>query len=227
MGNFHIRGLRRRKSCVRRTSEVLRKVPHAGDKGAAGLKACGYGRYGAPPPTLAPGEFQRATNPEIYQSFNPLFVILFTPLVVAFFQWLVNRGGGLSTARKIFLGLVLTTLSLLVMAAAGALSDDGSVKVSSLWLVGFYAIVTLGELCLSPMGLSLVTKLTPKRLVGLAMGGWFMATAFGNNFSGFFGVTVFAPATNAGGDALFVADVSGGSSPRGLFLYRRASGTVV
>jgi dipeptide/tripeptide permease len=53
--------------------------------------------------------------------------------------------------------------------------------------VGFYGIVTIGELLLSPMGLSLVTKLTPKRLVGLAMGGWFMATAFGNNLSGFFG----------------------------------------
>ena len=59
--------------------------------------------------------------------------------------------------------------------------------VSAIWLIGFYAIVTLGELCLSPMGLSLVTKLSPKRLVGLTMGGWFMATAFGNNFSGFFG----------------------------------------
>jgi POT family proton-dependent oligopeptide transporter len=48
-------------------------------------------------------------------------------------------------------------------------------------------IVTLGELCLSPMGLSLVTKLSPRRLVGLTMGGWFLATAFGNNLSGFFG----------------------------------------
>ena len=56
-----------------------------------------------------------------------------------------------------------------------------------LWLAGFYAVVTIGELCLSPMGLSLVTKLSPPRLVGLTMGGWFLATAFGNNFSGFFG----------------------------------------
>ena len=48
-------------------------------------------------------------------------------------------------------------------------------------------IVTIGELCLSPMGLSLITKLSPPRLVGLTMGGWFLATAFGNNFSGFFG----------------------------------------
>jgi POT family proton-dependent oligopeptide transporter len=73
------------------------------------------------------------------------------------------------------------------MALAGLLTDGGTLKVSSMWLVGFYSIVTIGELLLSPMGLSLVTKLTPKRLVGLAMGGWFMATAFGNNLSGFFG----------------------------------------
>ncbi len=53
--------------------------------------------------------------------------------------------------------------------------------------MSFYLVVTFGELCLSPMGLSLVTKLSPKRLVGLTMGGWFLATAFGNNFSGFFG----------------------------------------
>jgi dipeptide/tripeptide permease len=146
-----------------------------------------FERYGKEPENLPPGEFLRVANSELYQSFNPLFVIAFTPLVVAFFQFLASRGRGVSTARKVFYGLVLTTLSLLLMVVAGLFSDGGSVKVSALWLIGFYAIVTVGELCLSPMGLSLVTKLSPKRLVGLTMGGWFLATAFGNNFSGFFG----------------------------------------
>ncbi len=144
-------------------------------------------RFGKEPTTLPPGKFLRVTNSEVYQGFNPLFVIIFTPLVVALFGFLVNRGKGISTARKVFLGMVMTTLALLLMALAGLLSDNGSVKVAGLWLAGFYAIVTVGELCLSPMGLSLVTKLSPKRLVGLTMGGWFLATAFGNNFSGFFG----------------------------------------
>jgi POT family proton-dependent oligopeptide transporter len=126
-------------------------------------------------------------NPEQYQSLNPIFVIAFTPLVVWFFTMRVRRGRGISTARKIFLGMCVTTVSLLSMALAGFLSDGGALKVSGLWLASFYALVTIGELCLSPMGLSLVTKLTPPRLVGLAMGGWFMAVAFGNNFSGFFG----------------------------------------
>jgi len=144
-------------------------------------------RFGKEPQYLAPGEYLRVVNPEVYQSFNPLFVIIFTPLVVAFFAWLIARKRGITTARKIFLGLVLTTISLLIMALAGLISDNGTMKVAGLWLAGFYAVVTLGELCLSPMGLSLVTKLSPKRLVGLTMGGWFLATAFGNNFSGFFG----------------------------------------
>lgn len=144
-------------------------------------------KYGKEPTLLPPGEYLPVANSELYQSFNPLFVIAFTPLVVAFFQWLASRRREITTAKKIFIGLVLTTLSLLLMAFAGMLSSNGSIKVSAIWLIGFYAIVTIGELCLSPMGLSLVTKLSPKRLVGLTMGGWFLATAFGNNFSGFFG----------------------------------------
>jgi POT family proton-dependent oligopeptide transporter len=115
-----------------------------------------------------------------------LFVVGMTPLIVAFFAWL-NARRQVTTARKVFFGLCLTTASLLLMALAGVFADGGATKVSGLWLVGFYGVITVGELLLSPMGLSLVTKLAPKRLVGLAMGGWFLATAFGNNFSGFFG----------------------------------------
>ncbi len=144
-------------------------------------------RFGHPPELLAPGEFLRVNNSEIYQSLNALFVIAFTPLLVGFFTSMQRRGRALSTAQKLLLGMVLTTAALLVMALAGLLSDGGAERVSWMWLAGFYAIVTIGELCLSPMGLSLVTKLTPPHLVGLTMGGWFLATAFGNNFSGFFG----------------------------------------
>ncbi|NJN64298.1 MAG: peptide MFS transporter [Acidobacteria bacterium] len=144
-------------------------------------------RYGTEPNLLPPGKYLDVVNPEVYQSFNALFVIAFTPLVVWFFAWRVRAGKTIATAHKLLYGMILTTGSLLLMAFAGFLTDGGAVKVSSLWLIGFYAIVTLGELCLSPMGLSLVTKLSPKRLVGLTMGGWFLATAFGNNLSGFFG----------------------------------------
>jgi POT family proton-dependent oligopeptide transporter len=74
---------------------------------------------------------------------------------------------------------------LLVMALGARMGQDGAVKTSMMWLAGYYMIITVGELCLSPMGLSLVTKLAPTRLVGLMMGGWFLATAVGNKMSGF------------------------------------------
>ena len=144
-----------------------------------------YARAGSA--RLALGEALPTTNPEMLTQANAFFVIVFTPLLVVFFQRLVARGKGVSTPRKIFYGLLLTAVSMLVMVAAGAFSAGGTIKVSWMWLVNAYAFVTLGELCLSPMGLSLVTKLAPPRFVGLMMGGWFVATAFGNKLSGFLG----------------------------------------
>ncbi|MCA8955961.1 MAG: peptide MFS transporter [Planctomycetes bacterium] len=136
---------------------------------------------------LPPGEFLRVVSPEVYQSWNPIFVVLLTPLVVMFFAARVRRGAPISTARKIFYGMLLTSTAMAVMAVAGGLTEGGATKVSGMWLVGAYAVITIGELCLSPMSLSLVTKLAPARLVGLMMGGWFVATAFGNKLSGFLG----------------------------------------
>jgi len=144
-------------------------------------------RFGHEPDLLPVGQFLTVINPEVYQAWNPAFVIFLTPLVVVFFQWRIRQRKGVPTAHKLFWGLLLTTGSLLVMAVAGLMTQGGTMKVTGMWLAGFYLVVTTGELCLSPVGLSLVTKLAPKRLVGLAMGGWFVAVAFGNKFSGFFG----------------------------------------
>ena len=137
---------------------------------------------------LAPGKFQKLANAELYQSWNAFFVVLMTPFVMLFFARLARRKVDFSTARKILFGMIITAAAAGFMAVAGFLSNDGEVKVSGMWLMGFYGIITVGELFLSPMALSLVTKLTPKRFVGLTMGGWFFATAVGNKFSGFLGV---------------------------------------
>ncbi|MBK8980349.1 MAG: MFS transporter [Planctomycetes bacterium] len=167
---------------------LVRTVPEHGDIPVLVVSQQTFDElYAGNPPEKPVGQYLQVANPELFQSLNALFVIGFTPLIVAFFGWLISRGKAFSTARKIFTGLLLTTISLLLMALAGVVGDNGAVKVSYWWLVGFYAIITIGELCLSPMALSLVTKLSPKRFVGLTMGGWFIATAFGNNFSGFFG----------------------------------------
>jgi dipeptide/tripeptide permease len=137
-------------------------------------------------PRLAPGKYLRLMNAELLTGFlNPFFVVILTPVVVWFFAWRVKRGKGVSTARKIFYGMLITTISLLVMALGSKLGQNGAAKTSMNWLVYYYLIITFGELCLSPMGLSLVTKLAPKRLVGLMMGGWFLSTAIGNKMSGF------------------------------------------
>lgn len=123
-----------------------------------------------------------ATN--LSQSINPAWVILFTPLVVAFFSWLRRREKEPSTATKIIFGLLISAISVLVMIAAVYAGGNGSEKVSVLWLIASYGIITIGELFLSPMGLSLVSKLSPVRITSLMMGGWFLATSIGNKLSG-------------------------------------------
>jgi len=135
---------------------------------------------------LEPGKFLGLVNAEMITAlFNPVFVVLLTPVVVWVFGRLAARGRPVTTARKIFIGMILTTIALLIMAWSARVGGNGAVKVSAMWLIVYYLVITYGELCLSPMGLSLVTKLSPKRYVGLMMGGWFLATAVGNKLSGF------------------------------------------
>jgi len=123
-----------------------------------------------------------ATN--LSQSINPAWVILITPLLVAFFTWLRARKKEPSTPTKIAFGLFISALSVLVMVAAVQAGNNGAEKVSVWWLVGSYGVITVGELLLSPMGLSLVSKLSPVRITSLMMGGWFLSTSIGNKLSG-------------------------------------------
>jgi POT family proton-dependent oligopeptide transporter len=121
---------------------------------------------------------------EIFQSINPFWVVVLTPVVVGFFNFLKKRGAEPSTPAKIAYGLTISALSALVMVAAVHATGNGQDKGSAWWLVGAYLVITLGELCLSPMGLSLVSKLSPARLTALMMGGWFLSTSIGGKLSG-------------------------------------------
>ncbi len=123
-------------------------------------------------------------NTELFQSVNPFWVIVLTPVVVGFFMFLRRRGKEPTTPTKIVLGLFISALSCLVMVGAVYAGDNGAFKVSALWLIGAYGVITVGELCLSPMGLSLVSKLSPPRLTALMMGGFFLSTSIGNKLSG-------------------------------------------
>jgi POT family proton-dependent oligopeptide transporter len=130
------------------------------------------------------GEKIYAFNTNLFQSVNPFWVVAFTPLVVAFFGFLKRRGREPSVPAKIAFGLLISALSCLVMVGAVYASDNGAVKSSAWWFISSYAVITIGELFLSPMGLSLVSKLSPPRLTALMMGGWFLATSIGNKLSG-------------------------------------------
>jgi len=121
---------------------------------------------------------------ELQASINPGFVILLTPLVVGIFAWLRRRKKEPTTPGKIAWGMLISALSWLVMVTAAIMSANGLDKASVAWLFGVYGVITIGELCLSPMGLSLVSKLAPKRIAALMMGGWFLSTAIGNKLSG-------------------------------------------
>ena len=123
-----------------------------------------------------------ATN--LSQSINPGWVIILTPLIVAFFTFLRSRKKEPLTPTKIAFGLLISALSVLVMIAAVNIGSNGTEKVSVWWLVANYGIITIGELFLSPMGLSIVSKLSPKNITALMMGGWFLSTSIGNKLSG-------------------------------------------
>jgi POT family proton-dependent oligopeptide transporter len=127
-------------------------------------------------------------EPEIFQQFNPYFVVFLTPVVVGLFAFLRERGKEPSTPRKIGIGMILAAIGFIILMVssmglpspvelAGAPSPD---RVSPYWLVSTYLTLTVAELFLSPMGISFVSKVSPPRFQGLMQGGWLGATALGN-----------------------------------------------
>ncbi len=124
-----------------------------------------------------------------FQSVNSFFIFLMAP----FFAWLwvrmARQGGELSSPAKFALGLFFAGLGFVIMifAANSVVSSGGAIKVSPWWLVASYFFQTIGELCLSPVGLSSMTKLSPRRFVGQMMGIWFLASAVGNLIGGLVG----------------------------------------
>jgi proton-dependent oligopeptide transporter, POT family len=114
-----------------------------------------------------------------FQSLNPLFIVLLAPLFSVAWSKLGEAGLSPPTPKKMMLGLVLTGIGFLAMVAAALESETGA-KASMLWLVLAYFFHTTGELCISPVGLSMVTKLAPLRLASLMMGVWFLINFVAN-----------------------------------------------
>lgn len=169
---------------VTRLDNQFRKVRDAEGKEVKELGYPSYFKNVAPDKLPAEGTVVKAWLPSLSQSINPFWVIVLTPLVVAFFTWLRRKGKEPSTPTKIAFGLLISALSVLVMVAAVKAGNNGTEKVSVWWLIGSYGVVTIGELFLSPMGLALVSRLSPPRITSLMMGGWFLSTSIGNKLSG-------------------------------------------
>ena len=120
-----------------------------------------------------------------FQSLGPIFVVSLAPVAAALWVTLARRRIEPSLAVKFAYGLMLLGAGFLVMAGAGRIAASGQ-KAWPTWLIATFLLHTFGELCVSPVGLSSVTKLAPRRLVGQMMGAWFLATSLGNLIAGLF-----------------------------------------
>ena len=130
-------------------------------------------------------------KPQIFQQFNPFFIIILTPIVIGIFSHLNQKGKEPLAPRKIGIGMVIAAIGFVVLAfasiglptpdaakAAGGVAEN--MLVSPNWLISTYFVLTIAELFLSPMGISFVSRVAPPKYKGLAQGGWFAATAIGN-----------------------------------------------
>ncbi|MDR0429740.1 MAG: peptide MFS transporter [Tannerellaceae bacterium] len=135
--------------------------------------------------------FTTIEGAEVFQFFNPFFVVFLTPVVIGFFGWLRARGKEPSTPRKIAIGMGIAAIAFVVMAlgsfglpsadevkAVGGLTD--AMRVTPFLLIGTYFILTVAELFISPLGLSFVSKVAPSQYQGIMQGCWLGATALGN-----------------------------------------------
>jgi POT family proton-dependent oligopeptide transporter len=131
------------------------------------------------------GQNVKLTNTELFQSINPLFIVLLTLVFVPLFDYLRRKGKEPTTASKFGMAMFISGLSALVMVfAVMSVPSIYTHKASPIWLWGTYFVFTISEIFLSPIGLSFVSKLAPARLTALMMGGWFLSTSIGGKVAG-------------------------------------------
>lgn len=121
---------------------------------------------------------------EIFQSINPFFIVAFSLMVIGIFGWLAKRGKEPNTPVKIALGIFLAGTSSLLMVIAASTTNVYVDKTAMAWLFGTYAVFTIGEILVSPIGLSMVSKLSPPRVTALMMGGWYLVNAIAGKVAG-------------------------------------------
>jgi POT family proton-dependent oligopeptide transporter len=114
-------------------------------------------------------------------------IFAFAPLLDMYWGWQIRKGKGSTSVRKMCIGSILCGLAFIIMIIAARVVGPGAEKGSILWLLITTWVVTMGELYLSPIGLSMVTKVAPKRMLSMLMGMWFLSSFIGNYLSGYIG----------------------------------------
>jgi POT family proton-dependent oligopeptide transporter len=170
---------------VKKSSGRLARI--LGGAAFAGFGALAYLRYSG----------YEATNPfqpQMFQHFNPFFIVVLTPIVISLFAWLNRKGKEPSAPRKIGIGMLITAVAYMILVigslslasprALGGLVAPADSQVSVYWLIMTYFTLTVAELFLSPIGISFVSRVAPPKYKGTMQGGWFAATAAGNSLVG-------------------------------------------
>jgi len=174
----------------------------------------------------------------VFQSVNPAFILLLAPVFSALWVGLGRRHKEPSIPVKFALGIAQLGVGFLVLAWSGAFAVDGEISISGengseitqaaavvplLFLIGGYLLHTTGELCLSPIGLSMVTKLSPHKITAMVMGGWFLSSAMAHHLAGLIALLTSPPETGAAAGTLAVEtgllDAVGTRSPELLTSY--------
>ena len=138
----------------------------------------------------------------IFQSLNPLYILIFAPVFAMMWPWLDKKNMNPSIPRKFALGLIQVALGFLLLVWAIANMQNAEGLVPWIFLALCYLLHTTGELCLSPIGLSMVTKLADEKEVGLAMGGWFLSIAMAQYVAGL--IAAFASGGSGSGHGAIV-----------------------
>ncbi|MCQ2972908.1 MAG: MFS transporter, partial [archaeon] len=132
----------------------------------------------------------------IFQSVDPIFVVILAPILVALFAWLATKNREPNVISKLGIGMIIMSIGFFMLCIPGKMVDSGIRNISMLWIIGIYMFQALSELFISPVGLSAVSKLSPVKFATIFMGVWFVESAIAEVLAGW--LSTFYPDSETG-----------------------------